>query len=182
MSKETRLVPSQAPHALSHIDIASLAPVTLEELTTTVIAGLNIIAAIIPDLRVPHPATKKKVRGARTVPREAVISIIAMVEASLVLQGMQILNLARAREVVEHDHGFRVLDERIEMLRKQVRYTMEARWAEVTSEAMAAYHVAKRLAKDPRYAELAAHLDTIRRHLGRKNGTTAKKQKTAPTA
>lgn len=181
MSKETRLVPAQVPHALAHIDTTALTPVTVEELTTTVIAALNVIAAIIPDLRTPHPKTARKVRGARTVPRQAVMAIVAMVESSHVLQSMPLLDTVRAREVLEHDYGFRVLDERVEMLRKQLRYTVEARWAEVTMEAMNAYHMAKKLAKDPRYAELAAHIDIIRRHLGRTNATTAKKKKAAKT-
>ena len=179
MARETGLVPAHVPHALAHIDTTMLTPVAVEELSTTVVAALNVIAAIIPDLRVPHPATKKKVRGARTVSRQAVISIVAMVESSPVLQSMPLLDTANARAVLEHDYGYRVLDERIEKLRAQIRYTVEARWADVAMDAMNAYHMAKKLAKDPRYAELAAHLDTIRRHLGRTNGTTAKKKKAA---
>jgi hypothetical protein len=59
-------------------------------------------------------------RGARTVPREAVVSIVAMVEA---WPGMlaNMLDTVRAREVLELDHNFRVLDERIERLRRQVK-------------------------------------------------------------
>lgn len=179
MTEETRLVPAHVPHALANVDLTALTPVAVEELTTTVIAALNVIAAIIPDLRTPHPKTAKKVRGARTVPREAIIAIVAMVESSRVLQSMPLLDTERAREVLDHDYGFRVLDERIEMLRKQIRYTLEARWAEVAMDAMNAYHMAKKLAKDPRYAELAAHIDTIRRHLGRTNKKKTKDPKPA---
>ena len=44
-------------------------------------------------------------------------------------------------------------------------------------EAMNAYDAAKRYAKDPRYADLAAHVAVIRGHLDRRNGKTAKKKK-----
>jgi hypothetical protein len=83
--------------------------------------------------------------AARTVPREAVVSIVAMVEAWPGLLA-NMLDTVRAREVLEFDHNFRVLDERIERLRRQVTYTAEARWAEVTMEAMNAYDMAKRYA------------------------------------
>ena len=58
--------------------------------------------------------------------------------------------------MLDFDHNFRVLDERIERLRRQVTYTAEARWAEVTQEVLNAYDAAKRYAKNPCYADLAA--------------------------
>jgi hypothetical protein len=57
-----------------------------------------------------------------------------------------------------------------------VKYTAEARWAELTAEAMAAYGIAGVFAKKQKDAHLAAHLATIRRHLGRRNGATRKKK------
>jgi len=179
MDEENRLVPVQVTRALAEVT-ATLTPVAVEELTTKVFAALDLIAAIIPDLRTPHPATEKEVRGARTVPREAIASIVAMVESSGVLQGMDLLDTEHAHEILEFDDGFRRLDERLERLRRQVRYTVEARWAETASQAMDAYHIAKRLAKEPRCADLAPHVATIRRHLDRTNGATGKKKKKDP--
>ena len=176
MNDETRLVSAQATSALA-AETIPFAPVTVAELTTKMIAAIDLIAALIPDLRKPHPDTKKQVRGARTVPREAIVAIVAMVESSRVLQSPQLVDLDRAHEVLQFDDGFRVLDQRIEMLRAQVSYTVEARWAELVTEAMAAYHMAKRYAKDPRYPELAQHVATVHSHLNRKNATTGKKKK-----
>lgn len=176
MNEETRLVPAQVTSALT-AETTPFAPVTVAELTTKMIAAIDLLAALIPDLRKPHPVTKKKVRGARTVPRDALVAIVAMVEASRVLQSPQLVDIDRAHEVLQFDDGFRVLDQRIEMLRAQVSYTVEARWAELVTEAMDAYHMAKRYAKDPRYPELAQHVAIIRGHLDRKNGTTGKKKK-----
>ena len=177
MNEETRLVPAQVISALAAEETMSYAPVAVAELTTKVIAAIDLIAALIPDLRKPHPETKKQVRGARTVPREAIVAIVAMVESSRVLQSPQLVDIDRAHEVLQFDDGFRVLDQRIEMLRAQVSFTVEARWAELVTEAMAAYYMAKRYAKNPRYPELAQHIATIRGHLDRKNGTTGKKKK-----
>ena len=158
-------------------EAAAPVPVAVEELATKVVAALDVIAAIIPDLRKPHPATAKKVRGGRTVSREAVSSILAMVEASPVLQHVIEMNGDRAREVLSSADDYRLLAERLEMLCAQVKYTAEARWAEVVAQAMHAYHMACILANDPKEAELAAHVATIRRHLGRRNGATGKRRK-----
>ncbi len=177
MDEENRLVPAQLTRAVAGAETTALAPVAVDELTTKVVAALNVIAAIIPDLRTPHPPTARKVRGGRTVPRDAVVSIVAMVEASPALQEMNLLNTGHAREVLEYDDGFRVLDEQLDRLRRQVRYTVKARWAEVASRAMDIYGMAMLLAKEPRHADLAAHLATIKRHLARTNGASGRKKK-----
>lgn len=174
MDEETRLVRAELSRALADPDTIALNPVAVYELASKVVVALDVIEAIIPDLRTPHPSTAKRVRGARTVPREAVIAIVAMVDAWPSLRNC--LNLERAHEVIEHDHNFRVLGDRMERLRKQVSYTLEARWAEVTEEAMAAYHMAKVYAKQPKNAALAQHIAVIRGHLDRTNGRTAKKK------
>ncbi|HEX6100177.1 MAG TPA: hypothetical protein VF432_27940 [Thermoanaerobaculia bacterium] len=176
MDEETRLVPTQNGITLAE-GMNALAPVGVDELATKVVAALDVIAAIIPDLRKPHPATAKKVRGARTVSREAVASIIAMVEASPTLQSVHLLDIAKAHEVLQSKDDYRRLAERLEMLQTQVKYTLEERWAEVVHQAMRAYALAVDLAKDPRQTDLAAHIAIIRPHLGRRNATTGSKKK-----
>jgi hypothetical protein len=177
MDEETRLVPVQFTNALT--DANALSPVEVAEVATKIVAAFDLIASLVPDLRTPHSSTARKVRGARTVSREVVVSILAMVEAASRVLPPDLVNVERAHEVLEHDHNFRVLDERIERFRDQVRYTIEARWAEVVQECMAAYSIVKGHAKDPRYADLAAHIEIISGHLGRTNATTSKKTKKA---
>lgn len=174
---ETRLVPAEDESVLTVVERTAPVPVTVHELATKVVAALDLIAAIIPDLRTPQPATAKKVRGARTVSREAVNSIVAMFEASPVLQRMGTMDLDRLREVLSSADGYRLLGERLDMLSTQVKYTAEARWSEAVSEAMYTYTMATTLAADPAHADLAPHVATIRRHLGRRNAATGKKRK-----
>jgi hypothetical protein len=176
MDEETRLVPAQLTRALTNEETTTLAPVALDEVSTKIVAAIDLIASLIPDLRTPHPRTANQVRGGRTVPREAVVAIIAMIEASDAIRELNLLDPEHAREVVELDDNYRILDERLDRLRRQVRYTVEARWAEVASHAMDAYWMAKRFAKEPRYADLAAHVATIKRHMDRTNATTGKKK------
>lgn len=166
MDEETQLVPVHEVTAL-----------TADEAATKVVAILDMIAALIPDLRTPQPATAKRVRGARTVSREAVTSIIAMVEASPTLQRISTFDTDRAHEILDSMDGLRLVAERLAMLQARVKFTAEARWADVVSAAMAALAIASGLAKVPAQAETAAHVATVRKHLGRRNGTTGKRTK-----
>jgi hypothetical protein len=176
MNEETGIVPVQVTRALADDETMTLVPVSVAELTTKMIAAIDLIAALIPDLRKPNPATKKQVRGARTVPRAAIVAIVAMVKSSRAFEKPVLLDPERAHEILQFDDGYRVLDRRIEMLRAEVSYTVEARWAELVTEAMNAYHMAKIYAKNPRYPELAQHVAIIRDLLDRTNGKTAKKK------
>lgn len=167
MDEETQLVP-----------VPEVTALTADEAATKVVAVLDMIAALIPDLRTPHPATAKRVRGARTVSREAVTSIIAMVEALPALQRLSTLDTNRAHQVLDSMDGLRLVAERLAMLQAQVKFTAEARWADLVSEAMAALAIAGGLAKVPAHAATAAHVATVRRHLGRTNKPKGKKKKT----
>lgn len=175
MKDETRLVPAQDESALIEPETTAPVPVAIDELATKLVTALDMLAAIIPDLRKPHPATAKKVRGARTVSRQAVRSIVAMVESSPVLQKMKKMNTERAREVLSSADAYRIVGERLDRLCAQVKYTAEARWAEVVAEAIHLYSLASVLAEND--AELAAHIAVIRRHLGRRNAATKKRKK-----
>jgi hypothetical protein len=177
MSHETRLVPAEVTSALTEAETATLIPVAVDEVSTKIVAAIDLIASLIPDLRTPDPRTEKKVRGARTVPREAILAVIAMVESSDMMRSTHLFDPEHAREVVELDDGYRLLDERLERLRRQVRYTVEARWAEVASTAMDAYMMAKRFSTQRGYEYLAPHVATIGRHLDRSNGSTGKAKK-----
>jgi hypothetical protein len=65
---------------------ASPTVTTAERLATEVAEAIEAIAARIPEFDAPHPSTAKRVRGARTVSREFLASMIAAVEATPDLQ------------------------------------------------------------------------------------------------
>lgn len=68
MKDETRLVPAQVPSALA-AETIPFAPVTVAVLTTKMIAAIDLIAALIPDLRKPHPDTKNRSAAPQRSPR-----------------------------------------------------------------------------------------------------------------
>jgi hypothetical protein len=67
------------------------------------------------------------------------------------------------------------------MLLASMKYTIEARWAEVVADAMQAFHVVSILARDPKDADPAAEVETMRQHLGRKGVRKKKAKKAEPS-
>ena len=88
------------------------------------------------ELATPHPATAKRVRGARTVPREFVLSMMAVAERRPDLPFLSKFDSAKAREVLEASDAYRLVAERTAMFLASLNYTIEARWAEVAADAM----------------------------------------------
>lgn len=79
MDEETRLVAPEDD--LTSAVEAEIVPPAADELTRKIVAALDLLAAQIPDLQTPNPATARRVRGARTIPRAGVLAILAATEA-----------------------------------------------------------------------------------------------------
>lgn len=136
---------------------------------------LDLIAERL-QLESPHPSTARRVRGARTVSREFVVSLLALAERHPEWRGIAPFNTARAHETLETGESLRLLSERTAMFLASLNYTYEARWAEVVTEALNTFHIATGVARDPRQAEVAAEVEHLRKLLGRK-GVGKKKAK-----
>jgi hypothetical protein len=72
-----------------------------DQLAAGIVAVLDKLAERIPDLRTPDPATSRRARGARTVSREFIASMIAMFQTSARLQALSKFNEAKARNVLQ---------------------------------------------------------------------------------
>lgn len=177
MDDETRLVATRSD---SPTEVA--APTAHDELAAKIVAVLDAIAEQVPDLQTPHPSTKGHVRGARTVPPEFVASLCDSIEAVSQIRELALLDVAKARDVMQSRDSFRVVVDRLNMLLTDMKYTMEAHWAKVVGDAMATYAVVSRLARNPANAEIAAHVEKLRRILARENGTKRKKSKKPPAS
>jgi len=142
---------------------------TAERLANEIADAIEAIAARIPQLEAPHPSTATSVRGARTVSREFIVSMIAAVEATPALQTVGTFDTEEARATLQFIDAFRPIADRLAALLASINYTMASRRAKVAAAAMTTYAVAKGLARDAESAPLAAHLETLRRDLGRRN-------------
>lgn len=105
----------------------------------------------------------------RTVSREFIASMIAAVEAMPELQSVRTFDPEEARATLQFIDAFRPIADRLAALLASVNYRMASRRTKVASAAMTTYAVARGLARDPDSAPLAAHLDILRRDLGRTN-------------
>jgi len=166
---------SSAPAEAEAEALAVLAVRPADQMAVEIVKVLDLIAARL-ELQTPHPSTASKVRGGRTVPRDFVVSLLASAERR---PGSPLarFDTARAREVLESGDALRVLSERTAMFLASLKYTYEARWAEVAADALEAFSTASIIAsKNPRLTELAAEVENLRKLLRRK-GTKKKKEK-----
>jgi hypothetical protein len=178
VDEETRLVAPPGASSPSDAETPSL-PATnaAEKLAANVLTALALIADRM-ELQSPHPETARRVRGARTVSREFVIALIAAVEARPELQALETFDINEAREVLQSNDSVRTVADRLAMLLSSVNYTMEARWAKIAHAALDTYRLASAMAFDPANGALAAHVEILRRHLGRTSRTKKKPRRT----
>jgi hypothetical protein len=141
-----------------------------DRLAAEIIEAIDAIAARIPCLEGPHPMTAPSVRSGRTVPKAAIISMIAAVEDQPQLQQLETFNIDYARETLQFNEAFRHVIDRLNALTASVSFTMEARKANVAFELLRTYGVMKAIARDPGSAGMFSHVQNVRRDLGRKSG------------
>ena len=141
-----------------------------DQLAGEILQAIDALAAMIPQLRGPHPSTASHVRGARTVSREFIESMIAAAEDSPDIQALDSFDAGEAREMLQFNAAFRHVVDRLNMLVASVNYTMAWRKAKVVSAAMRTYAIAKGLARDAGSTELVARLELLRRDLARTTG------------
>jgi hypothetical protein len=177
VDEETRLVvtPDGGTPAEAEVS-APPAPNEAEQLAAATIAALDVIASRL-QLETPHPKTARRVRGARTVPPEFVASMIASADARHELRSFGTFDPEEARRALQSREALRIISERVTMFLASVNYTIEAQWAKVARSAVATFSLASILAEEPEHAELAAHIETLRRHLGRTNKPKKKRGK-----
>jgi hypothetical protein len=162
MDTQLRLVPL----------LAGLTPTITasDRLAAEIAEAIDAIAERIPRLERPHPSSASRVRGARTVSREFIESMIAAVESQPELRAVNTFDVDEARQMLQFNDAFRHVVDRLAALTASVSHTIEWRKAKVVVAALRTYEIAKGLARDPDSAALAGHLENLRRDLGRTNG------------
>jgi hypothetical protein len=165
VDEETQLVAQEG-------EVPALMPA--EELAANVVKAIDVIAAWLA-LETPHPDTAHRVRSARTVPREFVVAMTAAVDALPELQRLETFDCGEARDVLQASDSMKIVADRAAMFLASLNYTIEARWARVAGQAMDTYRLASAIVTATDNPALAAHVATLRRHLGRTNGRKKKK-------
>ena len=145
---------------LAVVPLESSAPAVRrpEELAAEVTRILEVIAERL-QLETPHPSTARRVRGARMVSREFVVSMTAAAERHPDHPILGRFDSARARQVLESTDAYRIMAECTAMFLARLKYTTEANWAEVVASATGIQ------AKRWKNAELAAEVANMQQHL-----------------
>ena len=179
MDEDTRAIVPLESDAPSEAEAsAELAVRPAEQLAADVAKVMDLIAERL-ELETPHPSTARRVRGARTVPREFVVSMIAAAERRPDFPFIGQFDSAEARSVLESSDAYKTLAERTAMLLASLNYTIEARWAKVVASAIYAFKQASIVADLPGNAEMAPEVENLRRQLGRKGQRGKKAAKAA---
>jgi len=139
--------------------------------------------------RIPHftlpisPKETQKLNSAASVPPQFVeISNSAMSNEKALERPS--ITPDEIRDLMSYAEAYGPLADEYEAMGQFVRHSIKAARNMAGSEALATYHSAKRLAKMPRYAGLAAYVADMRRALGKVRGkeTAEQAQKRADNA
>src|SRR6185436_15859349 len=121
------------------------------------IAALSVIAAQIPGLESSHPTTVPIVRANKIVPPEFIATMAASVEGEPELQPLrQFFDPVAALNAQQYEDAFRPFANEVGKLFRDVNFTIDAQKARSGGEALAAYVMVKRIARNPRHASVAA--------------------------
>lgn len=144
-------------------------------------AALSSAAALIASFESPHGSTLAFVRSHRSVPVDFISTAVTTVEATPELQSVNKFDVTEARDVLQFLDAFRPVVDQLEALRVDLKFTMDSRKAAVAADALQIYAIAKGVARDPSSAALLAHVNNMKRDLGRTRPKTREKAP-APTS
>jgi hypothetical protein len=132
------------------------------------IKALDTLEAGLPGLEFPHESTAKFVRGKSNVKMPFLKTSVRAVESRSDLQVVKKLDPVKGRDSLQFLDAFPdVLNRGVHLVRN-LKYTLEARRAELAADALQIYAVAKAMSRDVESAELKGFVEDMERDLGRK--------------
>lgn len=139
------------------------------DLADVYVAQLDRLTADFPrPIQTRQPANAAFVTFHIGIPLRVLATGIAAIEQSQDLQGIKRFSAPEARDTLQLVDAFLPVIDRAEAFWSQLRFTINAMRAQVASNVLQVYGVAKTLGRDPQSAELRAHGERIGRALGRK--------------
>ena len=131
-------------------------------------AMLSAAIAELGPLERPHQATRDFVRANIGVDLKFVAAVIAAVETVAESQALKTkFDVAEAHDTLQMLDAFDPLVAKLQVLARELRFTLDARKAKVVWDARQIYAVAQRFARDPA-SEVTTHVETMKRGLNRR--------------
>ena len=136
----------------------------------------------IPNFVIPtSKGERRKLAPAASVPADFVERISVAVENSPALVRGGATDPGAARDLMSFAEAYAPLADELEALAAFIRHSVTAARNKAGSEALTTYALARRLAKRPEHADLAPHVEDMRRILGPRGPKAKARQKPAPT-
>ena len=155
-------------------------PTHYEQVAQDLSKVIDEMLALIPTFVEPHPTTKVFVNSHQSVSNEFIASTIAAVEASPELQSLNRFDVKEARDILQFISAFRPMTDKLNAAAKNLQFTMSSRRATIGIDALQVYAIIKGMARDPESTMLSAHVDYLKRDLGRAGKGGRKKDTPAP--
>ena len=151
-----------------------------EEIAQDLSKAIDAMLALIPSFVEPHPTTKPFVDSHQSVSNDFIATTIAAAEASPELQIVSNFDVAEARDVLQFISAFRPMQDKLNAAAKNLGFTIKSRRANINNDALRVYGIAKQVARDPKSTFLSAHVDFLKRDLGRAGKAGRKKATSTP--
>lgn len=142
--------------------------------------ALEELLAMVPHFVPAHPSTKGVVRTQKTVSDEFLVSMIAAVEETPGMLGLNQFDVTEARDSLQYGQAFRPMRDKLFAAATNLDFSINQRRADVVKPALESYQVIKGLARNAAGTLAASHAGNLRRDLGRA-GRRKKKQPPQPT-
>jgi len=143
-------------------------------LAEEIMDDLDRVAAKIPKLESHHRATENEIRAHVNVPRSFLGTAVAAVEQTPDLRTTRKLVPEQGHDTLQYLDAFRFVDDKLAEVRAYVRFTLMSRKTALALQALQVYAIARGFARGGRRADVAAHVENLRRDLG-KRGRPRKK-------
>ncbi|HEU4887015.1 MAG TPA: hypothetical protein VFV49_03950 [Thermoanaerobaculia bacterium] len=145
-----------------------------ELLAEEILGDIEKLAAKIPKLEAHQRASRNAIRAHSNVPRPFLGTAIVVREDTPELVGATLVP-EQGRETLQLLDAFRVVDDRIGALKDDVHFNLMSRRTVLAVQALQVYSMTRSLARTKRDTKAAAHVENLKRDLG-KRGRPKKKR------
>jgi hypothetical protein len=143
-----------------------------QQLAAEVMVALDKIATIIPQLEAAHISAAEFVRTHQSASVKFLATATVSVEQNPELQSVNKLDVVKARDTLQYLDAFLPVLDKLSTFQKKLRFTLKARKADLTSEALQIYEIGKGLARDLKSTALASAVANMKRDYGSRNTQT----------
>jgi nitroreductase len=139
-----------------------------QRLAAEIMRDLDAVAAKIPYLESPHPSKAAFVRSHGNVPIPFLQTATVAVEQTEELQAVRKLDPPQAHDTLQYVEAFRPVSHHLFALGRRVKFSVTLRRSQLAFQSLQIYAIAQGLASGKRGPKIAAHVENLRRDLGRR--------------